>query len=151
MSRGRKAKPLAQKLLEGNAGKRALNHSEPEFSEITSAEPPEWLDDLARTMWELVSVELFAAGVLKVTDLHNVEIFCASYSRWRKAEHEMLRRGAVLSDHNGKFYKNPAATIANEAIRQIATIGGALGLDPAARTRLIGKDKGTAGNDFDEF
>ncbi|MCR8931942.1 MULTISPECIES: hypothetical protein [unclassified Pseudomonas] len=39
--RGRKPKPTAKKALAGNPGKRALNTSEPQFSEITKdIDPP---------------------------------------------------------------------------------------------------------------
>ena len=33
--------------------------------------------------------------------------------------------------------KNPACTVANEAMRQMTSYGAALGLDPASRARLV--------------
>ncbi|MFT0213956.1 P27 family phage terminase small subunit [Pseudomonas sp. F1_0610] len=79
--RGRKPKPTAQKILSGNAGKRALNHNEPAFSQVTHIEPPVWLEGEAVAMWERVMPELLREKVLCATDIHNVELFCSAYSR----------------------------------------------------------------------
>ncbi|AKI27719.1 terminase [Moraxella phage Mcat17] len=136
--KGRKPKPTAIKELTGNPGKRALNKNEPKFAQITEIEPPVWMTDTAVTMWRTVMPELLATGVLTVADVHNVEAFCMSYSRWREAEQEVERYGLVIMDDNGKLNKNPALTIINEAKTQMMKFGSLLGLDPSSRTRLTG-------------
>lgn len=147
--RGRPAKPTAQKKLQG-AHPARINKHEPKFTKITNAEPPEWMDEDARLMWQTVIPELCAGGVLAVTDLHNVEAFCMAYSRWRVAEQEIAAYGITVEGARG-VQKNPAVTVAGEAMRQIVTFGSLLGLDPSSRSRLIGGNNESAGNEFNDF
>tara|TARA_R100000935_G_scaffold58049_1_gene93685 strand:+ start:76 stop:558 length:483 start_codon:yes stop_codon:yes gene_type:complete len=146
--RGRKAKPTARKKLAGNPGKRALNNDEPEFSKVTNIEPPEWMTDRAQTMWGMLIPELLREKVLCITDLHNVEAFCSAYDKWRMAEESVQQFGIVVESSQGSPMKNPALTAANEAMRQMATFGALLGLDPSSRGRLTGGKKKTGDNPF---
>ena len=146
--RGRKPKPTAKKLLAGNPGKRALNKAEPEFSKITSVDPPEWLSDRAAQMWRMVVPELLRENVVAITDLHNVEAFCVAYDNWRMAQESVREHGIVVAGAMGGPMKNPALTAANETMRQMVTFGSMLGLDPASRTRLIGGNKEKETNEF---
>lgn len=149
--RGRKPKPTALKKLAGNPGKRKLNDAEPDFTEITDVEPPEWLPDLAVEMWQTVMPELLAAKVLTVPDLHNVEAFCAAYAMWRDAEEHLKKYGIVIETEKSTI-KNPAVTVINEAKKQMREFGSLLGLDPSSRQRLVGPKKSEdKGNPFDNF
>lgn len=134
--RGRKPKPTAQKLLAGNPGKRPLNKHEPQAPTLTSADPPLWLTDLAREAWDWYAPRLIASKTLTETDLHNLEAFCAAYSRWRIAEDDIKKHGITVFSVQGGVVKNPAVTVANEALKQLATFGASLGLDPASRARI---------------
>lgn len=145
--RGRKPKPVQRKALAGNPGKRVLNQNEPDFTQITNAEPPDWFDEPARTMWRLVIAELCGQQVLRVTDLHNVELFCMAYRNWREAQLEVMQLGITMMTEQGR-QKNPAISVANEAFRQIVTSGSLLGLDPSSRQRLIGAAKTQSNNPF---
>lgn len=147
MSRGRKPKPNEQKQLSGS---RRVNKSPVVFDSIENADAPEWLGELGSMMWDTVCPHLCRQKVLAVTDLHNLEAFCAAYDRWRTAEREVAAAGITVVDDNGNVKKNPAVTVVNEAMRQFATFGSMLGLDPAARGRLIGVQKGGS-NPFSDF
>lgn len=138
--RGRKPKPTALKELAGNPGKRALNKNEPKFSELKSVETPEWMPELAATMWETVLPELLANKVLTIPDLHNVEAFCMAYQRWREAQEDVTLNGIVIKTENSVI-KNPAVTVVNEASVQMMKFGSLLGLDPSSRSRLMGATK----------
>ncbi len=133
--RGRKPKPTALKLLAGNPGKRALNKHEPQFPRLTHADAPAWLDDLGREMWNWLAPHLIEKGVATEVDLHNLEAFCCAYARWRMAEAAIRQHGLTLPTHNGQ-QKNPAVTVANEAMRQMTLFGSTLGLDPVSRSRI---------------
>lgn len=137
--KGRRPKPTALKKLAGNPGGRPLNENEPKFSVITNIEPPEWLGTLAVDMWETVIPELLKNKVLTVADVHNVEVFCMSYQRWREAEEEVNRHGIVIETKQGDGKKNPAFTIINESKTQMMKYGALLGLDPSSRSRLRGE------------
>lgn len=145
---GRRAKPVARKLLAGNPGKRALNKAEPSFTPITGAEPPEWLNENAATMWRMVAKELCSQEVLCATDLHNLEMFCIAYANSRDAQDHIKTNGIVMAGSMGGPIKNPALTVLNEAMRQMASFGGMLGLDPSSRQRLVGTKKNQSENPF---
>ena len=137
---GRRPKPTALKELAGNPGKRALNKNEPKFSELKSVETPEWMPELAATMWETVLPELLANKVLTIPDLHNVEAFCMAYQRWREGQEDVTLNGIVIKTENSVI-KNPAVTVVNEASVQMMKFGSLLGLDPSSRSRLMGAAK----------
>lgn len=145
---GRRAKPTSQKQLAGNPGKRALNTAEPDFSEITSIEPPGWMQPLAIQMWEMVLPELLAQRVVCITDLHNVEAFCTAYANWRAAQEAVVEHGPVVMSAMGSPMKNPAATVAKESLAQMVTFGSMLGLDPSSRSRLTGGKSKSSSNPF---
>lgn len=146
--KGRKPKPTALKRLAGNPGKRPLNDNEPEFTLITDIEPPTWLSDKAIIMWETVMPELLRNKVLTVADIHNVEVFCMAYNRWRQAEDDIKVNGVTITNESTTI-KNPAVTVVNEATNQMMKFGALLGLDPSSRQRLSGAAKdNTPSNPF---
>jgi len=133
---GRKAKPTSLKLLQGNAGKRAINADEPQGNELKAVpQPPDWLADYAKEAWRKLAPWLVGAKILTASDLHNLEAFCSAYNRWRLAEEDIATRGIVVAGMNSDI-KNPACTAANEALKQMSTYGSSLGLDPASRANL---------------
>ena len=58
--RGRKPKPTALKVLEGNPGKRPLNLFEP-TPEDKMPECPDWLEDEAKAEWDRLAVPMFSS------------------------------------------------------------------------------------------
>ena len=145
---GAKPKPNNLKVLSGSrrANKNAIEHTL-----IENVDPPDWLPDLAKTMWQTVCPHLCSKKVLAVTDLHNLEAFCMAYSRWRDAERIIASKGLVVEGAAGGPIKNPAVTVANEALKQMSSYGSALGLDPASRGRLIGVGSDKKINPFERF
>lgn len=151
MASGRKPKPLNQKLLAGNPGKRPLNKNEPKFSEITDIDPPEWLTERAAQMWQRIIPELLREKVLCLTDMHNVECFCMAYDKWRLSEESVQKFGIIMQNAQGSPIKNPALAAANEAMMQMIKFGSSLGLNPSDRARLVGDKAGDTNNEFNEF
>lgn len=145
---GAKPKPNAQKRLTRS---KHVNKNAVEFDLVTNAEPPFWLPPLAVEMWEKVCPHLCAQKVLSVTDLHNLEAFCNSYATWHEAAKILRTKGAVVEGATGGPIKNPAATVVNEALRQMQMFGASIGLDPASRGRLSGHILGGDTNPFDGF
>lgn len=140
-ARGRPPKPANLKLLQGNPGKRSLGKGLPEPEALRETPPPPAflgdLGDWAVEAWETVAPWLTQVGILTATDTHNLEVFCAAYQRWRDASHQLATDGLTITDAKGNLKKHPASTVLNDAARQMATFGGVLGLDPAARQRLV--------------
>lgn len=132
---GRKPKPTTLKMISGNPGKRKLNQDEPEYEAIEVPAPPAWLSPIATDKWHELAPQLSGTKVLTDVDLHNLEMFCQAYSRWRDAEDLVSRMGVVVETPFGPK-KNPACTIINETSRQLSTFGAMLGLDPSSRSRI---------------
>ena len=61
-----------------------------------------------------------------------------AYETYRKCQSEIAFSGVTLNTEAGSVIKNPALTALNEAVRQMATFGSLLGLDPSSRQRLTG-------------
>lgn len=136
MTRGRKPKPSHLKAVQGNAGKRGINHDEPQADSLAEVPlPPKWLHPCGIQMWERVAPWLVGSKILSESDIPNLEAYCAAYARWRQAEEDIAKNGIVVPGMNSDI-KNPACTVANESLKQMTTFGSALGLDPASRARL---------------
>lgn len=146
---GAKPKPNKEKQLSKS---KHANSNAIEFSEIQDVEAPDWLDEMAKQMWETVCPELCQKKVLAVTDLHNLEAFCMAYSRWRQAEREVALNGLVVVGATGGPIKNPACTVVNESLKQMSMYGASLGLDPSSRGRLSPSGPGAgSSNPFGKF
>jgi len=145
---GRRPKPVAKKELAGNPGKRKLNLDEPDFALVRTVECPEWMGEYGRLLWDTVVPQLCAEKVLAATDVQNLEVYCAAYDQFREAEKHIAEHGLVVPGAQGGMVKNPAATAKNEAVKQMATYGGMLGLDPSSRQRLTGATKKHDENPF---
>lgn len=119
-----------------------------DFENVYDIDVPFHLEqmDQAVVMWKSIVPELLKRKILKLTDMHNVEMFCMAYHNLREAQHEVVLYGVTIQTESGRI-KNPALTVVNESSKQIASFGAMLGLDPASRTRLMagsGKPKNNA-------
>lgn len=148
---GRRAKPVAKKELAGNPGKRKLNTDQPDFDLVQNIDCPEWVGDYGRALWETIIPQLCAQKILAATDIQNVEIYCMAYQQFRDAEDHIRDNGLVMEGATGGPIKNPSLTAKNEAIRQMATYGGMLGLDPSSRQRLLGPKKESGNSELAEI
>ena len=81
--RGRKRKPTAIHLLNGNPGKRALPDAEPH--PVGPVVMPEWLSPDARQVWDELAPGLLASRVLTAADVPALAMVCDLDSRYRKA------------------------------------------------------------------
>ena len=84
---GRKPKPTALKVLEGDRGKgrRPLNEHEP-VPPRGGVKCPSWLLPEAKKEWKRLASSLEAMGVLTMADLTAFAGYCQAYARWKEAE-----------------------------------------------------------------
>ena len=92
-TRGRKPKPTALKLLEGNPGKRPINEHEP-IPPKGTVKCPTWLEPEAKKEWKRLAPSLEAMGVLTLADITAFEGYCQAYARWKEAEEFITQHGA---------------------------------------------------------
>jgi phage terminase small subunit len=115
--RGQRPKPVALRLLNGNAGKRPINAQEPRIRTCTT-EPPEWLTDVARAHWSRLAPLLSDAGVLKESDRDLLATYCTTFTEYVEA----IRAGEKVS---------------MTTVGQLRQLMGELGMTPSARARIV--------------
>lgn len=134
--KGRKRKPTALRILEGNREKRPLPDAEPELP-YGSGPPPAGLDAAARAEWKRIGDILTTARVLTAGDRAVLVVYCAEWSRFLKAERIIGKLGEMLVSEAGGLYQNPWLAVSRRAQEHILKCAAVLGLDPANRSKVI--------------
>jgi P27 family predicted phage terminase small subunit len=132
---GRKPKPTALKILEGNPGHRPIVET-PKPRPI-APECPSWLTDEAKAEWQRVAPALERLGLLTEVDGTALAAYCEAYSRWRAAEEIIAREGLTYENVRlGRIAQHPAVPIARQMMDQIRAYCSEFGLTPSARGRM---------------
>ena len=134
-TRGRKPKPTAMKILEGNPGKRPLNENEP-VPPKGEIKCPAWLLPEAKKEWKRLAPSLEAMGVLTMADWTAFQGYCQAYARWKEAEQEVSKLGMVYRDGD-RIRPNPYIAISRAAFAEVKSLAAEFGLTPANRTAII--------------
>ena len=135
-TRGRKPKPTALKVLEGNPGKRPLNDREPVPPKAT-LKCPAWLLPEAKMEWKRLAPALEAMGVLTMADLTAFEGYCQAYARWKEAEAFITQHGSIFQTPSGYVQQVPQVSIAQQNLKIMQSFCSEFGLTPATRARII--------------
>jgi P27 family predicted phage terminase small subunit len=146
---GRRPKPTALKILQGNPGKRALNKHEPKPTGVPTC--PSHLAAKAKAEWKRIGKELRAVGLLTVVDRAALAAYCTVYARWIDAEEQIQKFGTVIKSPKSGFpIANPYVGVSNTALDLMRKFCVEFGLTPASRTRL--QVEPASGTDpFEEF
>ena len=133
---GRKPKPTALKLLEGNPGKRELNQFEPK---PTDGLPicPEWLMEDAKEEWYRLAAVMNKMGILSEVDQSAFAVYCQTWARWKEAQEHIDREGSTFETDSGQIKRNPWVAIANEWQAKLLSVCGEFGLTPSSRSRIV--------------
>lgn len=149
---GRKPKPTALKLLEGNPGKRPLPVREPKPSPI-APKCPTWLHKVAKLEWKRIAPQLERLGLLTEMDMAALAGYCEAWATYVEASTFLHERGQtydtflrgengdVLLDDKGapiivKSSPWPQASIAHKALTQVRAFCTEFGFTPSARGRM---------------
>lgn len=135
-TRGRKPKPTALKLIEGNPGKHPINESEPKppKGEIKC---PAWLLPEAKKEWKRLASSLDAMGVLTKIDIAAFAGYCQAYARWKEAEEFITQHGSIFKTPSGYVQQVPQVSIAQQNLKIMQSFCTEFGLTPASRARII--------------
>ncbi len=96
----------------------------------------------AAAVWTAVVVTLAAVpGLLTLADGETLELYARTKARWLALERFTEEHGPVLvvRDERGELkwtQPTPQASLAAKLLPQLRALGDALGLSPAARTRI---------------
>ena len=143
MTSGRKPKPTALRLVEGNRGKRPINKAEAVIA-LAEPTPPAFLCDDAKVEWGRVCSALYAAGLMTELDRAALAAYAAAYGRWAQAERAINRMAAkdelnaalMIKTTSGNAIQNPLVGIANKAKADMVRYAAEFGMTPSARSRV---------------
>lgn len=135
--KGRKPKPTAVKVLEGNPGKRQLNMFEPKPVKGKLPKCPDWLEDEAKEEWNRLAKNLHNLGILTDLDVQAFASYCQAYARWREAEEFISQHGAIVKTKSGYWQQVPQVSIAHQNQKMMMQAAAEFGLTPSSRSRII--------------
>lgn len=137
MKKGRKKKPTALKVLEGNRGHRPIPEDEPKPSPVCP-KPPSWLRYQAKKEWKRIAPELYKLGLLTKLDIAALEAYCQTYAKWKDAE----KKADLKKEKTGNNTKiiNQWINVASMYYKQMTKMLAEFGLTPSSRTNIkVGK------------
>ena len=142
--KGRKAKPIAIRKLEGNRG-----HGPKRKAEVPTdpaiPQCPDWLRAIAKTEWEYICPLLHGMGLLTKVDRTALAGYCQSYAKWKEAEEFVEKHGMTYQfpkkDETGKVVSMyiapfPQVSIARTCLEQVKAFCAEFGLTPSSRARM---------------
>jgi P27 family predicted phage terminase small subunit len=133
--RGRRPKPTALKLRQGNPGGRALNRREPK-PVISAPTCPAHLSPSAKAEWKRLAHQLTDLGILSQLDRAALAGYCQAWGRWVEAERKLKETPILLRTPAGYVQPSPWLAIANKQLELMHRFMGELGLSPASRSRV---------------
>ena len=149
---GRKPKPTALKLINGNPGCRPINMREPQF-EVGLPPKPEWFDTYASEEWDRITGNLNGQRVFTKNDLGILVSICIAYEQLRETLViiKELGRSYTVEDMGGNkhFKARPECVRFETAQKEYRTLLSEIGFSPSSRSKVLTlpeppKPKGTA-------
>lgn len=139
MGRGRKAKPTALKILQGNPGKRKINDEEPDY-EVGAPAKPAWLDDHASDEWDRLVIVMLGGQLLTRADAGILLSCCLAYSQMVRNELVLQKLGDMYQIEDpwgGKIPKaRPEIMRAEVARRQYVSFLAEMGQTTVSKTKV---------------
>lgn len=148
--RGRKPKPTALKMLEGNPGGRPLNTKEPKPAK-KAPRCPSWLEDEAKKEWKRMAKVLEQMGLLTEMDMAAFAGYCQAYARWKEAEKFLTQHGSMVRTPNGYLQQVPQVSIAQTNMKIMLKFCEQFGLTPSARSRIVGGENGDEEDEMEKL
>ncbi len=136
--RGRKPKPSALRLIEGNPGHRRINPNEPK--PVRGAPTcPAHLSPTAKAEWKRLIRQLVMLGMMSQLDRAVLAAYCQAYGRWVEAERKLAETPALIKLPSGYVQQNPWLAVSNKQVELMAKFMAEIGLTPVSRSRVNAK------------
>ena len=132
---GRKPKPTALKILEGNPGCRKLNENEPKPLPIIP-DCPEWLSGKAKKIWEKLAPMLENMGVLTEADEIALAAICSLYARYKDLEKVIDKKGYTEKNSRSGVKPVPEFAMSRDCLKLLKSFLSEFGLTPSSRSRI---------------
>lgn len=150
---GRKAKPTAQRALEGNPGHRPLNEREPTPPPLTESfdTPPAIVGNEPAAAAEWLRLAPMLRRCRQVTEADRAALIacCLEWAHYEKAIGQRVPE--IVTARSGYAMPNPWIAIANKALAALVKLWAELGLTPSSRSRVQVDGPGPGGDAFSEF
>lgn len=114
---GRPRKPVTEKILDGNPGKRPIEVLDFEDAEELPKDPPNWLTKRGKEIYKSIVEWLEKIGCTKGVLPYNVEEYAHCKSRWLEAEDSISTHGFLVKDKNGKPMPNPYVALSQQYLK----------------------------------
>ncbi|GHU99168.1 hypothetical protein FACS1894211_04110 [Clostridia bacterium] len=115
---GRKPKGVAQKILEGNPGRRSIRLLEFDTGLEIPTEPPEYFSDRAKDIYRNVHEWLKKIGCTTGILPYNLEEYAFCKARWIECEEKNSQHGLLVKDGSGKPAPSPFVAMASQYLRK---------------------------------
>lgn len=121
---------------------RRAQGAEIEFSKISELPPPpDNLRAYGKKEWVIVTTEYYNLGMLNVTDLSALMVYCSAWDDFVECQAELE---VMQKNGEGKFYTTdsgysqirPQTTLMEKAKMTIKDFGNMFGLNPVARNKM---------------
>ncbi len=132
--RGRKPKPAALRLLEGNPGRRPIRDEvQPRYG---APARPRFLNIEARREWDRLAPEMARLKLLTTLDGGLFTAYCVVWGHWVECERVISAQGMTQTSARGIVRIRPEARLALRYADQLRGIVSDFGMNPTSRTRL---------------
>ena len=131
---GPRPKPLA--TIKRSGSSQVYKRTEDLEVPVGMPEQPEWLDDIAKGIWDETARLLYNQGVITLLDKGALALYCYSFSQFLQSDKKLKIDGYVITTATGAKKPNPYLEVANKAWDKVLKISKELGLTPAARAGL---------------
>lgn len=137
MKTGRKSKPSALRLVQGNPGHRPVNEDEPAPRKIFAPPAPRTLSKVEKAKWKKLCKQLSDARVLTELDLDALEMYVRSWHSMVVALADVKKRGKLIVNKTGGEVWNPSWTEYKHSVSVVRSLQAEFGLTPSARTGIV--------------
>ena len=132
---GRKPKPTALKILEGNPGCRKLNENEPKPLPVIP-DCPKWISGQARKVWEKLAPMLEGMGLLTEADEIALAAICSLYARYKDLEKVIDKKGYTEKNSRSGVKAVPEFAMSRDCLKLLKSFLAEFGLTPSSRSRI---------------
>lgn len=148
---GRKPKPSALKLIDGNPGNRPISEHEPKPAKLYHPEPPDSFTDLEKAKWREITDKLARCRVLTELDLDALEIYCREWVNLQEAISDINQRGKLLQMPTGGVMWNPSWAQYKHSQSVCRSIMAEFGMTPSTRTGIVASADEKGNNRWAKF
>ena len=137
MKKGRKSKPSALRLVQGNPGHRPVNEDEPAPRKIFAPPAPRTFSKVEKAKWKKLCKQLSECRVLTELDLDALEMYVRSWHTMMVALADVKKRGKLILNATGGEVWNPSWTEYKHAVSVVRSLQAEFGLTPSSRTGIV--------------